>query len=98
MSTTDDTLIGAEFAGHRIDSVAGRGGMGVVYQATNLRLKRPVALKLISAALASDPEFRARFTRESEIAAQLEHPNVIPVYEAGDENGQLYITMRYIEG
>jgi streptogramin lyase len=72
--------------------------MGVVYRATQLRLKRQVALKLIAADLAADPSFRERFEHESEIAAQLEHPHVIPLYEAGEEDGQLYITMRYVEG
>jgi streptogramin lyase len=72
--------------------------MGVVYRATQLRLKRQVALKLIASDLAADPSFRERFEHESEIAAQLEHPHVIPLYEAGEEDGQLYITMRYVEG
>ena len=77
--------------------VAGRG-MGVVYRATQLRLNRQVALKLIAADLAADPSFRERFEHESEIAAQIEHPHVIPLYEAGEQEGQLYITMRYVEG
>ena len=90
--------IGSEIAGHRLEAVAGRGGMGVVYRATQTRLNRTVALKLISADLAGDESFRQRFEHESQIAAQIEHPNVIPLYEAGEADGQLYITMRYVEG
>ena len=93
-----EAAIGSEIAGHRLEAVAGRGGMGVVYRATQLRLKRQVALKLIASDLAADPSFRERFEHESEIAAQIEHPHVIPLYEAGEEEGQLYITMRYVEG
>jgi serine/threonine-protein kinase len=69
-----------------------------VYRATQLRLKRTVALKLIAGDLAQDATFRARFQHESEIAAQIEHPHVIPLYEAGEENDLLFITMRYVEG
>jgi Protein kinase domain len=83
---------------YRVDSIAGRGGMGVVYRATQLKLDRPVALKLISADLAEDSEFRERFRRESKIAARIEHPNVIPVYEADEADGRLFIAMRLIEG
>src|SRR3954468_3107949 len=90
--------IGSEFAGHRIDGIAGRGGMGVVYLATHLALNRPVALKLIAPELAADEGFRTRFKQESMTAASIDHPNVIPIYHAGEENGQLYITMRYVEG
>jgi serine/threonine protein kinase len=65
---------GDVFAGHRIDGVAGRGGMGVVYRAVQLDLERPVALKLIAPSLAEDPEFRDRFVRESRAAASIDHP------------------------
>ena len=91
--------IGSVVGGYRIDDAAGRGGMGVVYRATDLRLKRAVAIKVIAAELARDRDFRERFARETEIAAQIEHPHVIPLYGAGEtEDGQLYIVMRYIEG
>ena len=93
-----EAAIGSEISGHRIEAVAGRGGMGVVYRATQTKLNRTVALKLISADLAGDESFRERFEHESQIAAQIEHPNVIPLYEAGEADGQLYITMRYVEG
>ncbi len=86
------------FAGCRIDGVAGRGGMGVVYAATELRLQRPVALKLIVADRTQDEEFRARFEHESRLAASIDHPNVIPVYGAGEEDGVPYLVMRLVRG
>ena len=72
--------------------------MGVVYRATQLRLTRTVALKLVTPALARDASFRERFRREWMIAASIDHPNVIPVYEAGEEDGALYLAMRWVEG
>jgi ABC-type branched-subunit amino acid transport system substrate-binding protein/DNA-binding beta-propeller fold protein YncE len=89
---------GTTFAGYRVDSLVGRGGMGVVYRATDLSLERPVALKLIAPELAEDKRFRARFLREPRLAASLDHPNVIPIYEAGEHDGQLYLAMRFVEG
>jgi predicted Ser/Thr protein kinase len=86
------------FAGHRVTGVAGRGGMGVVYRAVQLDLDRAVALKLIAADLAEDPSFRERFVRESRLAASIDHPNVIPIYYTGEEQGELYIAMRYVDG
>jgi ketosteroid isomerase-like protein len=93
-----DLLPGAEIAGCRIEAVAGRGGMGIVYRATQLSLGRPVAVKLIAPERAGDPGFRERFERESRIAAAIDHPNVIPVYAAGEESGHLYLVMRYVKG
>jgi serine/threonine protein kinase len=89
---------GDVLAGYRIDAVAGRGGMGVVYRATHLRLERADGLKVIAPELADEPEFRSRFEREWRVAAQIDHPNVIPIYSAGEENGLLYIAMRFVEG
>jgi Protein kinase domain/Domain of unknown function (DUF4440) len=89
---------GDEFAGCRIEAVAGRGGMGVVYRATELSLGRPVALKLLAPDRAGDREFRERFQRESRMAAAIDHPNVIPVYAAGEHDGSLYLVMRYVGG
>jgi ABC-type branched-subunit amino acid transport system substrate-binding protein len=89
---------GTSFAGYRIDSLVGRGGMGVVYRATDLSLERPVALKLVAPELAEDERFRARFLREPRLAASLDHPNVIPIYEAGEHDGQLYLAMRFVDG
>ena len=89
---------GTTFANYRVESLLGRGGMGVVYLATDLSLERPVALKLIAPEFAEDKRFRARFLREPRLAASLDHPNVIPIYEAGEHEGQLYLAMRYVEG
>jgi serine/threonine protein kinase len=89
---------GSLFAGYRVDSLVGRGGMGVVYLAMDLSLSRPVALKLIAPELAEDERFRARFLREPRLAASLDHPSVVPIYEAGERDGQLYLAMRFVEG
>jgi serine/threonine protein kinase len=91
--------IGSIFAGYRIDGVLGRGGMGVVYLAEQPELGRKVAIKVIAPALASDPDYLHRFRRGSRLAAAIEHPNAIPIYEAGvaDEE-MLYLVMRYVEG
>jgi predicted Ser/Thr protein kinase len=84
--------------GCRVESVIARGGMGVVYRAVQLDLQRPVALKVIAAHHAEDPEFRERFGRESRMAAAIDHPNVVPVYAAGEDRGALYIVMRFVAG
>ena len=89
---------GAVLAGHRLDAIVARGGMGVLYRATHLALDRTVALKVIQPALAADPAFRERFGEESRTAAGIDHPNVIPIYHAGEEDGVLFVTMRYVEG
>src|SRR6187200_3640667 len=89
---------GTVFAGHRIEMVAGRGGMGVVYRATQLALDRTVALKVIAPGLIEDDGMRKRFVRESKVAASIDHPNVIPIYYAGEEDGVAYIAMRYVAG
>jgi serine/threonine protein kinase len=89
---------GAELAGYRIEAVLGEGGMGVVYLATQLRLDRRVALKVLSAELAGDQEFRRRFIGESNAAAALDDPNILPIYDAGEADGHLYIAMRHVDG
>ena len=89
---------GELLGGCRVEGVIARGGMGVVYRAVQLDLQRPVALKVITADRAGDPEFRERFARESRMAAAIDHPNVVPVYAAGEERGALYIVMRYVPG
>jgi ABC-type branched-subunit amino acid transport system substrate-binding protein len=89
---------GESFAGYRIEGEVGRGGMGVVYRATDTRLDRPVALKLIAPERAEDPRFRERFLRESRLAASLDHGNVLPIYEAGEHDGQLFLAMRFVQG
>ena len=83
LSAVFDLALDSTFAGCRIEAVAGRGGMGVVYRATQLGLDRPVALKLVAPERAADANFRARFDREARVAAAIEHPNVIPVYGCG---------------
>jgi serine/threonine-protein kinase len=98
MSIETYPLLGGALAGYRIESVLGRGGMGVVYLATDLRLKRRVALKLVAPELAADTRFRERFLREAELAASLDHSHVVPVYAAGETDGHLWIAMRYVQG
>ena len=90
--------VGSELAGHRLEAIIGRGGMGVVYRARDLDLDRVVALKVIAPEFASDRDFRDRFKRESQLAASIRHPNVISIYRAGEEDEQLFITMDYVEG
>jgi DNA-binding beta-propeller fold protein YncE/predicted Ser/Thr protein kinase len=98
LKVSADPRIGAELLGYRIESVLGRGGMSVVYLAEDLRLQRRVALKLLAPRLAEDDAFRDRFLQESQLAASLDHPNVVPIYAAGDGGNELYIAMRYVEG
>jgi len=90
--------VGDEFGPYTIKSVLGRGGMGTVFLARHARLERRVALKVIAPALADDPDFRARFLRESQLAASLDHPHVIPIYDADEVDGVLYLAMRYVDG
>jgi hypothetical protein len=89
---------GATFGGYRVESLVARGGMGVVYRAIDLSLERPVALKLIAPELAGDERFRSRFLMEPRLAASLDHPSVVPIYEAGEREGRLYLVMRWVEG
>jgi YVTN family beta-propeller protein len=98
LSLSVDPPLGSELFGYRLDSLLGRGGMGVVYKAYDPRLKRNVALKLIAPELSGDARFRERFLAETELAASLEHPNVVPIHDAGEVDGQLYLAMRYVEG
>jgi len=91
-------IAGTRFADYRIEAEVGRGGMGVVYRAIDTRLDRPVALKLIAPELAEDPRFRERFLRESRLAAAIDHGNVLPIYEAGEHDGQLFLAMRFVLG
>jgi serine/threonine protein kinase len=98
MTAAADLPVGSIFAGYRIDGLISRGGMGVLHRATQLSLDRTVGLKLIAPEFADDRLFRERFKREARLAAQTEHPNVLPVYEAGEWEGQLFLSMRYVEG
>ena len=96
--TSDDPRLGTVIAGYRIEERIGRGGMGVVYRAQHLNLQRRAAIKIIAPDLAESEGFRERFTREARIAAALQHPNIVTVYDAGEVDGMLYLAMQYIEG
>lgn len=93
-----DFSIGSEVAGYRIEGMIARGGMGVVYRATHLGLERPVALKVIARELADRAGFRERFLRESRLAARLDHPSVVPIYDSREVDGELIVAMRLIKG
>jgi streptogramin lyase/predicted Ser/Thr protein kinase len=98
VTLSSDRRVGTDLLGYRIERVLGRGGMSVVYVAEDLRLRRQVALKLLVSPLADDEAFRERFLEESQLAASLDHPNVVPIYSAGEAGDELYIAMRYVEG
>ncbi len=89
---------GGEFAGCEIERVIGQGGMGIVYLGRDITLNRPVAIKVLLAGWADTPEFSNRFLREQRVAAAIDHPNIVPIYSAGEEAGSLYLTMRYVDG
>ena len=96
--TSDDPRLGTVIAGYRIEERIGRGGMGVVYRAQHLNLQRRAAIKIIAPDLAESEGFRERFTREARIAAALQHPNIVTVYDAGEVDGMLYLAMQFIQG
>jgi YVTN family beta-propeller protein len=98
VSVPADPRLGTRLAGYRIQTVLGRGGMGVVYLAEQTGPHRQVALKLLLDPATASEAFRERFLRESELAAAIDHPNVLPVYDAGDTDGVLWIAMRYVDG
>jgi hypothetical protein len=89
---------GSQVAGYRLEEQIGRGGMAVVFRAYDSRLERYVALKILAPGLALDDAFRQRFIRESRAAAAVDDPHIIPVFEAGEERGVLFIAMRYVRG
>jgi predicted Ser/Thr protein kinase len=91
-------MIGRELEGYRIEAELGRGGQAVVYRATQLSLQRTVALKVVSPQFSSDANFKERFTREGIAAASLDHPHVIPVFEAGEADGLAFLAMKYVDG
>src|SRR6478609_9439799 len=97
-SGSPSELVGRQVASYRIEREIGRGGMAVVYRARDLRLDRTVALKLLAPELARNNTFRKRFTHESRVAAAIDHPHIVPVFEAGETEGILYIAMRYVAG
>ena len=90
--------VGSEVAGYRLEEQIGQGGMALVYRARDVQLGRNVALKLLSPTLGSDESFRERFIRESRAAAAVDHPNIIPIFAAGQSDGVLYIAMRFVQG
>jgi serine/threonine protein kinase len=98
MSQTADPRLGTTVGGYRIESMIGRGGMSVVYLAEDAHLGRKVALKFLAPDLVADGKFQERFVRESRLAASLEHPNIVTVYDAREADGQLYLAMRYVAG
>jgi streptogramin lyase/predicted Ser/Thr protein kinase len=98
LTLPSDPRAGTELLGYRVEGVLGRGGMSVVYLAEDLHLKRLVALKLLAPTLTEDEAFRACFLEESQLAASLDHPNVVPIYAAGEAGDELFIAMRYVEG
>lgn len=91
-------LVGTRLGQYELREMLGRGGMGVVYQALQLNLNRTVAIKILTAALASDQEYVARFVREAQTAAALEHPHIVPVHDYGTENDIIYVAMRFLTG
>ncbi|HVB44530.1 MAG TPA: serine/threonine-protein kinase [Streptosporangiaceae bacterium] len=93
-----DLPAGARIASYQVEELIGRGGMAAVYRASDVRLGRQVALKVLAPELARDDAFRQRFIRESRAGAAVDHPNVIPVFEAGESDGVLFIAMRYVTG
>src|SRR5215211_5249146 len=98
LASITDLEPGALVGEYRLEAVAGRGGMGVVYRAVQEPLGRRVALKVIAPAFASHDAFRERFVRESALASAIDHPNIVPVYGAGEADGRLFIAMRWVEG
>jgi len=98
LGRSSDTAVGSELGGYKIEALLGRGGMGTVFRAEEVTLGRKVALKVIAPELARDDRFRERFLRESRIAASLDHPHIVPIFKAGEEDGALYLAMRYVEG
>ncbi|MBO3745692.1 protein kinase [Streptosporangiaceae bacterium NEAU-GS5] len=91
-------LVGRQLGDYVIEAVVGKGGMATVYRARDQRLGRAVALKVLAPQLSHDHRFRDRFVRESRLVASLDHPNIIPIYEAGERDDLLFIAMRYVEG
>ncbi|WP_372516938.1 protein kinase domain-containing protein [Mycobacterium szulgai] len=90
--------VGQVFAGYTILRMLGSGGMGAVYLARHPRLPREDALKVLPADLTADPEYRARFEREAELAAALSHPHIVRIFDRGEYDGQFWISMDYVDG
>lgn len=93
-----DLLLGQQLGGYRVDSLIGAGGMSRVYRGYQMSLQRPVAIKVLAPGLAADTSYRDRFLHESRLAASIEHPNILPIYDAGESGGYLYLAMRLVDG
>jgi serine/threonine protein kinase len=91
-------VVGTQLGSYRLEALLGRGGMGVVYRAFDVRLGRHVALKLLAGHLAQDARSRTRFLTESRLAASIDHAGIVPIYKAGEIDGHLFIAMRYVRG
>src|SRR5947199_6936980 len=92
-----DVPVGSLLAGFGVERL-GRGAMGAVYLAEDVHLRRKVAIKVLARELADDDRFRRRFLLESQLAASLEHPHIVPIYAAGEEGDVLFLAMKYVEG
>src|SRR5271163_5304415 len=93
------SLVGGQvFAGYTIVRVLGAGGMGTVYLASHPRLPRQDALKVLPTQWTADPQYRARFLREADLTSSLSHPNILGVHDRGEYDGQLWISMDYVDG
>jgi len=90
--------MGTIFGRYRIEGVAGTGGMGVVYRATDTETGQPAALKVVSSVRTLDDENRERLLREAQLVARIDHPGVVPVYEAGENDGHFYLAMLWVDG
>src|SRR5438105_10954394 len=89
---------GTRLGPYEIQSAIGAGGMGQVYKATDTRLNRTVAIKVLNPQLAADPQFRERFDREAKIISQLDHPHICSLYDVGEQDGTSFLVMQYLEG
>src|SRR5262245_42523576 len=92
------SLIGQQISSYQILALLGSGGMGVLYQARDTRLKRSVAIKVLPVDKVSDPERKRRFIQEAQAASALNHPNIITIYDIGNEGGTDFVVMEYVAG
>lgn len=98
MSSNTDSLVGREFDGYRVEEVLGRGGMARVYRAVDLRLKRPVAIKIIDPDVRDPQKYQSRFDREARAIAKLKHTHIVSIYRFNEVDGLYYMAMEYVDG